>query len=163
VINPADDPTLLILKALMPRPMYEEALDKMPHLALHWLKAYIAAGRSACRRTKRRRPGEVAENASNNLTVTQAAALLGVSAKLVYKMFDSGKLQGHRVGSRVVIYRDSVGAVIAAGRNSPPTDASVGPQAGSTEGRQAGAEPAPKKRRHTRVTREAVGFVHLQP
>ena len=157
MINPATDPTLLFLKALMPRPMFEEALDRVPHLALHWLDAFIAAcGGSGCRRTKRRRPGEVAENASNNLTVTEAAALLGVSAKLVYKMFDSGKLQGHRVESRVVISRDSVQAVIAAGRNAPPTDDAAGPQTS--------AEPAPKKRRRSvkrPATAAATGFRFL--
>jgi hypothetical protein len=41
----------------------------------------------------------------------------------------------------VVIYRDSVQAVIDAGRNAPPTDAGAAPQTG--------AEPAPKKRRRT--------------
>jgi excisionase family DNA binding protein len=94
-------------------------------------------------------------NASNNLTVSEAAALLGVSAKLVYKMFDAGKLQGHRVASRVVIYRDSCEAIIAAGRNAPPVDAAAG--------REPVTATAPKKRRRTRVTREPAGFVHLQP
>jgi excisionase family DNA binding protein len=93
---------------------------------------------------------------SNNLTVSEAAALLGVSCKLVYKEFYAGRLQGHRVASRVVIYRDSVEAVIAAGRNAPPAAGGAGPEA---------PETAPKKARRRAATRRvapaATGFRFL--
>jgi excisionase family DNA binding protein len=95
---------------------------------------------SCKRRQKSITPAAEAQAAtSNNLTVSAAAEMLGVSSKLVYKMFATGKLQGHRVESRVVIYRESVQAVIDAGRN--------GTARTTTEGQQPGPEPARKRRR----------------
>jgi excisionase family DNA binding protein len=90
------------------------------------------------------------------VTGREAADMLGVSNKLVYKMFSSGKLQGHRVESRVVIYRDSVEAVIAAGRNGQSQVAG--------DGRQPGTDAAPRKRRSAtmrRVASAGAGFRFL--
>jgi excisionase family DNA binding protein len=99
-------------------------------------------------RSSRRRPDHrsllvravraAARGANSGMDVTgrEAADMLGVSNKLVYKMFSSGKLQGHRAESRVVIYRDSVEAVIAAGRNGQAQTAAGGQQSGSGTARR---------------------------
>ena len=92
-------------------------------------------------RKRKRTPGE-----PGMLTAAAAATLLGVSAKLVYKLFRSGELAGVKIAGAMRIHRESVTAYLSAHSNKKPAP----PQ----------PTPAPKRRRRSAAS---VGFVHLRP
>jgi excisionase family DNA binding protein len=80
------------------------------------------------------------------LTAAAAATWLGVSAKLIYKLFRSGELAGVKIAGAMRIHRESVTAYLSAHSNKKPAP----PQ----------PTPAPKRRRRSAAS---VGFVHLRP
>lgn len=52
------------------------------------------------------------------MAAKEAAEHLGVGLSTVYEMFGRGELAGYRVRRRILLYRASVDAVEAAGRNA---------------------------------------------
>jgi excisionase family DNA binding protein len=102
-------------------------------------------------RGKRKKP-RVAESAVM-LTAQQAAERLGVSAKLVYKLFHRRELEGVKIAGAVRIHRASVENYLSSHSNKKPAAPTV-------------AEPAPipaaRPKRRRRSSRSE-GFRFLPP
>jgi excisionase family DNA binding protein len=89
------------------------------------------------RRAGARGPGSRPGVGSALLTARQAAARLGVSDKLVYRMFHAGKLRGVKVEGAVRIYTAAVEDYIRAHTNRPP-EAPAAPPPPDERGRKGG-------------------------
>jgi excisionase family DNA binding protein len=86
------------------------------------------------------------------LTAAEAAAMLGVSAKLVYKLYHRGDLEGCKVAGAVRIHRASVEAYLAANSNRKPAAPVEVPA----------PQPTPRVKRRRRSSRSE-GFRFLPP
>ncbi len=103
-------------------------------------------------RKRKPRAMKPAAEPSGMLTAAEAAAMLGVSAKLVYRLFHRGELEGVKVAGAVRIHRASVDAYLSAHSNKKPAPlVEVPPQ-----------QPTPQPKRRRRTARSE-GFRFLPP
>ena len=103
-------------------------------------------------RKPKKRAGKPAAEPCGMLTAAEAAALLGVSAKLVYRLFHRGDLEGCKVAGAVRIHRASVDAYLTSHSNRKPAAPVEVPA----------PQPTPRTKRRRRSPRSE-GFVHLRP
>jgi excisionase family DNA binding protein len=105
---------------------------------------------------KKRKPraAKPAAEPSGMMTAAEAAAMLGVSAKLVYKLYHRGELEGVKVAGAVRIHRASVDDYLSKHSNAkpaPPVEVPVTP-------------PQPTQRpKRRRRSAGAAGFQFLPP
>ena len=97
------------------------------------------------------------------VTVRQAAEALGVSIKLVYKLFHAKRLRGIKVESAVRIDRESLQEYVRRHQNTPPREDDPG-AGGNGHARQE-PEPAtgPRRRATRRPTRAGFVFLPSEP
>jgi len=61
------------------------------------------------------------------VTAKKAAELLGCSPRMVYRLFEQGELLGYRIGSKILLYADSVPEYIEGHKNQPPVKPASSP------------------------------------
>jgi excisionase family DNA binding protein len=95
------------------------------------------------RRGKRRKRS--AKQVDGMLSVSEAAGLLGVSAKTVRRLYTRGEIAGAKIAGAVRIHRSSIDAYLSSHSNATPTPPAT-------------PAPTPKRRR-----RSSEGFRFLPP